>query len=92
MADVIFFSAVVVAYKRFADNVPLAIDVELVRGVESNLLPVLYMSLGINGANGDAICKEFAQENRKVADRRAELSKKLERLEAGELELMTEFA
>lgn len=81
-----------VAYKRFADNVPLAVDVELVRGVESNLLPVLYASLGINGANGDAICKELAQENRKVADRRAELTNKLERLEAGELELLTEFA
>ncbi|KJA28733.1 hypothetical protein HYPSUDRAFT_61585 [Hypholoma sublateritium FD-334 SS-4] len=90
MADVRAYFQV--AYKRFADNVPLAVDVELVRGVERNLLPVLYSSLGINGANGDAICKEFAQENRKVADRRAELTHKLERLEAGELELLTEFA
>jgi hypothetical protein len=31
-----------VAYKRFADNIPLAIDVELVRGVERNVLRELY--------------------------------------------------
>ncbi len=80
-----------VAYKRFADNVPLAIDVELVRGLEGNLLKVLFSHLGINGPKGDAVCKEFAQENRKVADRRVDLRKKLERLEAGHMELLTAF-
>lgn len=80
-----------VAYKRFADNVPLAIDTELVLGVPGGLLKVLFSQLGINGPNGDAICKDLLQESRKTAERRIELRKKLERLEAGLLELLTEF-
>ncbi|KAF8152891.1 P-loop containing nucleoside triphosphate hydrolase protein [Pholiota molesta] len=85
MADVRAYFQV--AYKRFVDNVPLAIDVELVRGVETEILSVLYAKLGINGPDGDAICKELAQEGRKVAERRRDLTKKLERLQSARLEL-----
>ncbi|KAF8957357.1 P-loop containing nucleoside triphosphate hydrolase protein [Flammula alnicola] len=85
MADVRAYFQV--AYKRFADNIPLAIDFELVRGVERDLLPELYTHLGINGPNGDAICKDLAQESRKTAERRLDLHKKLERLESARLEL-----
>lgn len=77
-----------VAYKRFADNIPLAIDVELVRGVERNVLKELYSKLGVNGEDGSRICRELAQESPQVADKRAELVKKLERLEVASAELL----
>ncbi|KAH9474808.1 Interferon-induced GTP-binding protein Mx2 [Psilocybe cubensis] len=80
-----------VAYKRFIDYVPLTIDAELVDGLAQDLLPTLYSQLGINGPKGDAICKDFAQENRKTATRRVELTKKLERLMAGHNELFAAF-
>ncbi|KAK0460501.1 P-loop containing nucleoside triphosphate hydrolase protein [Desarmillaria tabescens] len=86
MADVRAYFQV--AYKRFADNIPLAIDYDLVRGVDRGLLATLSKQLGIYGANGQAICKEFAQESPQVAGRREELTKKLERLQSASEELM----
>ena len=76
------------AYKRFADNVPLAIDLELVQGAEQNILSTLYSSLGINGQDGARVCRELAQESPQIADRRADLLKKLERLETASDELL----
>lgn len=76
------------AYKRFVDNVPLAIDCELVRGLETDILPTLYNGLGINGADGQRICKELLQESPHIADRREELQKKLERLSTASMELL----
>jgi hypothetical protein len=46
-----------VAYKRFTDNVPLAIDSELVRGAEKGMLQLLYTSLEINGSDGLAFAR-----------------------------------
>ncbi|KAH9474809.1 Interferon-induced GTP-binding protein Mx [Psilocybe cubensis] len=80
-----------VAYKRFIDNVSSAIDLELVTGLAEDLWPTLVSQLCINGPNGDKICKEFAQESPKIANRRLELTKKLERLEAGHNELFAAF-
>ncbi|PBK85320.1 hypothetical protein ARMGADRAFT_1169624 [Armillaria gallica] len=77
-----------VAYKRFADNIPLAIDYDLVRGVDRGLLGTLSERLGIYGPNGQVICKELAQESPQVAGRREELTKKLERLQSASEELM----
>jgi hypothetical protein len=81
-----FFDAV--AYKRFADNVPLAIDQELIIGLEEKLLPALYTGLGIFGPNGQQVCKELMQESPQIADRREELDKKLERLHTASRELL----
>lgn len=75
-------------YKRFADNVPLAIDLELVQGAETDILGTLYSNLGMNGQDGIRICKELAQESPQIADRRADLLKKLERLEIASDELL----
>lgn len=77
------------AYKRFADIVPLAIDRELVRGVASDVLRVLYGSLGVNGLEGTRVCRELAQESPQVADKRVDLKKKLERLESAREELLS---
>lgn len=76
------------AYKRFADNIPLALDLELVQGAEHNILGTLYSNLGINGQDGVRICKELAQESPQIADRRTDLLKKLERLEIASDELL----
>ncbi|KAK0199336.1 P-loop containing nucleoside triphosphate hydrolase protein [Desarmillaria ectypa] len=86
MADVRAYFQV--AYKRFADNIPLAIDYDLVRGVDRGLLGTLSERLGIYGSNGHAICKELTQESPQVAGRREELMKKLERLQSASEELM----
>ncbi|KAK0499138.1 P-loop containing nucleoside triphosphate hydrolase protein [Armillaria luteobubalina] len=86
MADVRAYFQV--AYKRFADNVPLAIDYDLVRGLHRGLLGTLSERLGIYGSNGQAICKEFAQESPQIAGRREELMKKLERLQSASEELL----
>jgi len=77
-----------VAYKRFADIVPLAIDQELIRGLERDMLPTLYAGLGINGPDGHRICRDLTQESPQVADRREELVKKLERLHTASQELL----
>ena len=82
------FLGILVAYKRFADSVPLAIDLELVQGAEQNILSTLYSNLGINGQDGIRICKELAQESPQIADRRADLLKRLERLQLASDELL----
>lgn len=76
-----------VAYKRFVDMVPLAVDHELVRGVDRNALSILNTRLGIHGLSGHRIAKELASESPQIADKREELMKKLERLETASGEL-----
>ena len=71
-----------VAYKRFVDNVPLAVDRDLVRGICQDVLKILNAGLGINGPNGHRICNELAQESPNVAGKREELVKKLETAES----------
>ncbi|KAF9047677.1 P-loop containing nucleoside triphosphate hydrolase protein [Panaeolus papilionaceus] len=86
MADVRAYFQV--AYKRFTDNVPLAVDFELLRGTHRDVLRNLHSGLGINGPQGSRICQELVQESTRVADKRADLRKKLERLEAANDELL----
>ncbi|KXN93305.1 hypothetical protein AN958_00229 [Leucoagaricus sp. SymC.cos] len=69
-----------VAYKRFMDNIPMAIDYELVRGGERDIFQLIWTKLEMDGPNAHAMCDEYAQEAVQVAARRQELSKKLERL------------
>lgn len=67
---------------------PRAIDYELVQGVERGVLKILSTRLGINGPDGLAVAKELAQESPQIADKRADLEKKLERLMTASRELM----
>ncbi|OSC98818.1 hypothetical protein PYCCODRAFT_1417176 [Trametes coccinea BRFM310] len=78
-----------VAYKRFSDNVPMAIDYELVLGLDRDqaLEKALRRDLGIGGPDAHVRCKEYLQEPRHVADRREELMKKRERLETARRKL-----
>lgn len=79
---------VLVACKRFSDNIPMAIDRELVYGVERDVLPLLRNGLGLNSIDAHHICKEFAQESPSVASKREELAKKLQRLEEASQQLL----
>lgn len=81
-------SEISVAYKRFADNIPLAIDLELVRGLESGVHSTLCTDVGVSGPNATSICQKFAGEFPAVARDRADLLKKLERLESASKELL----
>lgn len=77
-----------VAYKRFADNIPMAIDQELVCGVARGILGLLWEGLGLNSLDAHRICKEFAQESPNVSNRREELVKKLQRLDEASQQLL----
>ncbi|KZT65429.1 hypothetical protein DAEQUDRAFT_814318 [Daedalea quercina L-15889] len=80
-----------VAYKRFADNVPNAIDHELVLGLNRGqaLDAVLRQELGVSGADGYKLCAEkYLKEDRSVAALREELRNKRDRLYKARKELM----
>jgi hypothetical protein len=47
----------------------------------------MYVRLGINGPDGARIANELAQESLQIADKREDLSKKLERLKVANQEL-----
>lgn len=66
----------------------MAIDRELVYGVERGLLPLLWSGLGLNSLDAHRICTEFAQENSAITNRRQELMKKLQRLEEASQQLL----
>ena len=81
---------VTVAYKRFADNVPMAIDHELVLGLDSErgLENALLTGLGVTGPEGHRRCKEYLQEPPQTVQQRERLMDKLRRLETAKKELM----
>ncbi|KAI6160830.1 P-loop containing nucleoside triphosphate hydrolase protein [Pisolithus thermaeus] len=76
-----------VAYKRFVDMVPLAVDYEMVRGMERGLDEALLKGLQITGGNAYKRCAAMLQEPAAIASKRQGLSKKLERLRAARTEL-----
>ncbi|TFY61367.1 hypothetical protein EVJ58_g4550 [Rhodofomes roseus] len=79
-----------VAYKRYVDYVPMAVDRELILGIDSDgaLESVLLKGLGITGSDGPRRCKDFLQEPSNVVTRRQELQKRWERLDTAKQELM----
>lgn len=79
-----------VAYKRFIDSVPMAIDYELLLGInrDHRLEQVLYRGLGITGGDASRRCKEFLAEPPHIVARRKDLEKRRARLESAKRELM----
>jgi len=79
-----------IAFKRSADNVPNAIDYELILSLDRDraLYNALLRGLSITGANGFQPCKDFLQEPPSVVARREELQKKVERLQTAKKELL----
>lgn len=80
-----------VAYKRFADMIPLAIDYEIVRGLHKGMEQALLDGLSLTGPDAYARCQLMVQEHSTVASKRTELQKKLDRLHAASLELRKLF-
>lgn len=78
------------AYKRFADNVPMALDHELVLGLDNDrgLENALLTGLGVTGVDGPRRCKDFLQEPPTVVATRERLQERVRRLEAAKKELM----
>ncbi|KAI0782953.1 P-loop containing nucleoside triphosphate hydrolase protein [Abortiporus biennis] len=80
-----------VAYKRFVDNVPMAIDYELILGLDRDcaLEKAIRAGLGITGPDGHKRCEELLREPAKIRALRDDLEKKRDRLKAAKKELMT---
>jgi hypothetical protein len=78
----------IVAYKRFGDVIPLAIDYEFVLGVGRDMRKALYEGLKISGPDGRQICKELGQEPPNISARRETLKNQLERLGRARQELL----
>jgi len=75
-----------VSHRRFLDNVPLAINHELIYGLthpdRGGLHDALYQRLGIDGVGADAQCEKLLQEPPSVQVTREELLIRHERLSA----------
>ncbi len=78
---------ILVAYKRFTDYVPLALDRDLVLALGEGIETVLINGI-VSGDNTNQRCRDLLQESPAVASRREELQKKLGRLQKARQELM----
>ncbi|KAB5589117.1 Myxovirus resistance protein [Ceratobasidium theobromae] len=77
-----------VAYKRFADTVPLAIDRHYVRAFEHVIQTTLVTRLKISSPDAHDRCVAWMTEPQSVVRRRVELNDRKERLEAARMELL----
>lgn len=77
----------VVAYKRYTDNVPLAIDFEYLRGFERGVEKCLYESLGVSSSEARTKAGSFLRQADDVVSQREDLHTRLERLEKTNSEL-----
>jgi Dynamin GTPase effector domain len=84
---------IAVAYKRFSDTIPMAIDQELLCGLDwdRSIEKALLKGLGVSGPNAHQCCEALLQEPPNVMVRREELTKKRERLESAKEQLMSLF-
>ena len=85
------FTTPSVTFKRFTDLVPMAIDQELLRGLDwdRGLRLSLAKGLGITGPGSLDKAKEYLRELPDVKSRRESLQKKRERLESAKRELQS---
>lgn len=81
-------SGSLVSYKRFVDNIPLAVDHDFVQGVGKDIQSALLKGILAGGVDASQRCKELIQESPAVSSRREELQKKHDRLEVAKQELM----
>ncbi|CAE6500374.1 unnamed protein product [Rhizoctonia solani] len=77
-----------VAYKRFSDTIPLAIDHRYIRAFEKTIQATLVAGLKISASDAHDRCAKWMAEPQSVVRKRAELTDRKERLEAARMELM----
>ena len=79
-------TSTIVSHRRFLDNIPLAINHELIYGLvhpnRGRLQDVLYERLGLDGAGAEAECEKLLQEPPSIQVTREDLSARYERLSA----------
>ena len=75
------FARSVVAFKRCVDYIPLAIDMEFVRGFRKGLSGLLFQELGVSGRDADKKCSEYLSEPLEIVIKRKELRDSLKLLE-----------
>ena len=87
----VLFTIPPVTFSRFTDMVPMAIDQELLRGLDwdRGLHSTLTKRLEITGAGSLDKAKEYLQEPLDVVSRRESLQKKRERLQFAKRELQS---
>ncbi|KAF8551404.1 hypothetical protein OG21DRAFT_1478160 [Imleria badia] len=76
-----------VAYKRFVDLIPMAIDHEIVLGVQQGIDKALQEGLQITGPDGYNRCKGMLEERISIVTTRHEILEKMQRLQAARQEL-----
>ena len=79
------------AYKRFVDNVPNAVDEELVRGAAKGLQRALMDGLGLDSPDAHERCTRYIAEHPRIAERRERLVARRNRLLLAQEELQTVF-
>ena len=84
---------IAVAYKRFADNVPMILDCALLRSVKVGLEPVLFLFNGVHISvpGGYERCRFLLNEPEDIVARHAALQKKRDSLVKGKEEPLRAF-
>ncbi|KAG8694466.1 hypothetical protein FRC08_008471 [Ceratobasidium sp. 394] len=77
-----------VAYKRFADNVPLAIDQRFIHAFDETISVTLVAGLSISAPDARERCAAWLAESQAVARQRAELLDRKARLAEAKKELL----
>jgi hypothetical protein len=80
-----------VAYKRFADNVPKAIDEQLVLGAARGWQGALATGLGLDSIDAHEKCAKLLAEPLRIAEKREKLVARQRRLTAANDELLDHF-
>jgi hypothetical protein len=80
-----------VAYKRFVDNVPKAIDERLVLGPAKGLQDALAIGLGPDSIDAHERCAKLLAEPLRIAERREKLVARQRRLSVAKDELLDIF-
>jgi hypothetical protein len=81
-----------VAYKRFIDNVPKAVDEELVLGIAKGLQSALVSGLGLELPDAHERCAKYLAEHPRIAERRERTMACKNRLLLAQEELHIVFA
>ena len=79
------------AYKRFVDNVPKAIDERLVLGVARGLQGALATGLGLDSLDAHERCAKLLAEPLRIAEKREKLVARQGRLSAAKNDLLDYF-
>ncbi|KAG8776904.1 hypothetical protein FRC12_000633 [Ceratobasidium sp. 428] len=78
-----------VAYKRFVDIIPMAIDETLVRGFSRGLEKRLFEGLGVSGDNAKEHCAGFLAHSHEITLEREMLKTRRDRLNLAKQEIST---